>query len=71
MDNQNFSEICGIVSRLNTKGEAEIFLNELLTKSELQDLSQRWNILKMLSEKESQRNISKTLSVSLCNQYLL
>lgn len=66
MDNQNLSEICEIISKLNSAEQVKILLNELLTESELSDVIQRWNILKMLNKKESQRNISKTLSVSLC-----
>lgn len=66
MTNQNLLEISEIISKLNTAEETNIFLNELLTKSELDDVAQRWNILKMLSKKEAQRNISKALAVSLC-----
>ena len=66
MNNQNISEICEIISKLNNSDEMKNFLNELLTESELEDVSQRWNILKMLGNKEPQRNIAKALSVSLC-----
>lgn len=66
MNNENIQEICKIISELNNKEEVEQFLNELLTQSELSDIEQRWNILKQLNNKESQRNISKNLSVSLC-----
>lgn len=66
MDNQNLSEICEIISKLNNAEKVKVLLNELLTESELGDVIQRWNILKMLNKKESQRNISKALSVSLC-----
>ena len=66
MIKQNTSEIYKIISRLGTQEDVKIFLNELLTESELSDITQRWSILKMLSEKKSQRNISKELTVSLC-----
>ena len=66
MDTQNTSEICEIISNLNSSQDVELLLNELLTPSELGDITQRWNILKRLNAKESQRNISKTLAVSLC-----
>lgn len=62
----DFSEICEIISKLNNKKDVGIVLGELLTQSELNDVIQRWNILKMLNDKESQRSISKNLSVSLC-----
>jgi len=66
MENQNFSQICEIISKLNNKEEVKTFLDELLTKSELDYIQQRWRILKMLNQKKSQRSISKVLSVSLC-----
>lgn len=66
MDNQSLIQICETISNMNKPKEALNFLNELLTQSELEDIVQRWNILKMLSQKESQRNIAKKLSVSLC-----
>jgi len=66
MNNQNLLEICEIISKLNSAEDVKILLNELLTESELSDVIQRWNILKMLIKKESQRNISKVLTVSLC-----
>ena len=59
-------EIYEIISKLNQVESVESFINELFTPSEIEDIVQRWNILKMLSEKNSQRNISSTLSVSLC-----
>lgn len=66
MNNENIKEICKIISELKNKEEVEQFLNELLTQSELSDIEQRWNILKGLNNRESQRKISKNLSVSLC-----
>lgn len=64
--NNEFLEICEIISKLDNRKDVEILLNELLTQSELDDVIQRWNILKMLKNNETQRNISKALSVSLC-----
>ncbi len=66
MIKQNLSEIYEIISRIDTPEDAKTFLDELLTESELIDVAQRWNILKLLKAKHSQRNISKTLCVSLC-----
>ena len=66
MTDKNLKEIYGIISKLKTVEETEEFLNEILTESELCDIAKRWNIFKMLSKKEPQRNIAKTLAVSLC-----
>lgn len=60
------SEISEIVSNLDCVENVESFIKELFTPSEIEDIVQRWNILKMLNKNESQRSISKTLSVSLC-----
>jgi len=63
---QDFSEICKIISKLNTAEDVNDLFKGLLTQSELDDIAQRWNIIKMLDKKESQRSIAKKLSVSLC-----
>lgn len=63
---QGLKEICEIISILKQPKEIEKFLSEILTENELKDVIDRWDILKMLSKNESQRNISKKLSVSLC-----
>jgi len=64
--NQEIREICEVISKLKNKKEIETLLNELLTPSEMSDVTQRWNILKMLNKQDSQRKIAKNLSVSLC-----
>lgn len=65
-NDRKLSEISEIVSNLDCVENVESFIKELFTPSEIEDIFQRWNILKMLSKNESQRAISKTLSVSLC-----
>lgn len=42
------------------------FMSELFTESEIETLSKRWQILEMLSENRTQREIAKILKVSLC-----
>ena len=66
INDQSFSEICKIISKLNNADEIKDLFNGLLTQSELDDIAQRWNIIKMLDKQESQRSIAKKLSVSLC-----
>ena len=62
----NIEEISDIILKLNKKEEIRQFLSELLADSEMSTLSKRWQILKMLSEHLTQREISKELNVSLC-----
>lgn len=52
--------------QLKSDNEARSFLEEILTKAELADISKRWRILKMLNEGYTQREIAKILNVSLC-----
>jgi TrpR family trp operon transcriptional repressor len=66
MTDENITQICEIISKLNKSEEVKEFFSELFTESEIKDVVQRWNILKMLGKNESQRNISKALAVSLC-----
>lgn len=60
------NEISEIVAKLETSVEVEQFLNEVLTESEIETLSKRWRILKLLKDGVSQREIAKDLGVSLC-----
>ena len=41
-------------------------MHEILTDSEISDLSKRWRILKMLGENFTQREIANKLNVGLC-----
>lgn len=63
--NRNIIEISNILSGLSAD-EVNKFLSEILTPSEMNTLTKRWRILKMLNEGTSQREIAKELSVSLC-----
>jgi len=44
----------------------EAFFNSLLTKKEVADISARWELVKLLDQGMSQRNIAKKLGLSLC-----
>ena len=51
---------------MNDKKDLRQFVLEILTESELADLSKRWRIIKMLNSGYTQREIAKELNVSLC-----
>ena len=59
-------EIAKILSQMSSEDDIFNFLKEILSESELSDLSKRWRILIMLSEGRTQRDIANELSVSLC-----
>ena len=63
---ENIQTISKVLSKLNSDKEVFEFLNEVLTKSELETLSKRWRILKMLKNSSTQREIASELKVSLC-----
>ena len=54
------------VVKIDSEVEMESFFKELLTESEIETLSKRWRILRMLNEGTTQRDIAKELQVSLC-----
>lgn len=59
-------EISDLMSIEQDKSTIQNFIMELLTESELETLSKRWRILRMLKDGVTQRQISKELKVSLC-----
>ena len=44
----------------------ERFFREILTPKEIRDLSSRWELVKLLEEGVSQREIARRLHLSLC-----
>jgi len=62
----NILEISQKIKKLKSAKEIYNFLLEMLTFSEVETLSKRWCILKMLKEGKTQREIAKELNVSLC-----
>lgn len=62
----NIKELSGIMCKMNEEKDLRQFLLEILTESELVDLSKRWRIIKMLNSGYTQREIAKELNVSLC-----
>ncbi len=54
-----------LVSISDTK-EMETFLEELLTRAEICDVTLRWRLLELLSQGVSQRKIAEDLQISLC-----
>ena len=63
---ENVLEIGYLINSLKSEKEIRNFLIEILTKSELETLSKRWQILKDLSKGSTQRKIAQEHNVSLC-----
>ena len=60
------NKIIQILNNLKSENEIEKFLDEILTKNELETLSKRWRIMELLSQGTTQRDIANDLNVSLC-----
>ena len=60
------ADIAEVIAGLKDRNEIVGFITDLLTKTELETLSKRWRILKMLNEGKTQRDIANELKVSLC-----
>ena len=63
---ENIKEMSVSIKQMKSKNEIYNFLLEILTASEVETLSKRWRILKMLKAGKTQREIAKELNVSLC-----
>ena len=60
------AHIARVHAKVRQPGTVEHLLRELLTKSEAEKLSLRWDIVRLLSAGKSQRTIAHQLGVSLC-----
>lgn len=58
-------ELLEIILKIKNSLFLERFLKDLLTPKELEEIIKRWQIVKQLSGKISQREISKNLKVSI------
>ena len=63
----SIKEISKIISNIDSEKQVCNFLLEILTESEVETLSKRWRIVKLLMQGKTQREIAKELNVSLCN----
>ena len=59
-------EIVGRLAEIDDPGLLERFFREILTPKEVRDLSSRWELVKLLKEGISQREIARRLHLSLC-----
>ena len=59
-------EISRVLATVKDEKMIEAFLKSLLTEKEITDISSRWELVKLLDQGMSQRNIAKKLGLSLC-----
>ncbi len=59
-------EISEVLAKIKDKNHIEEFFQSILTESEIDEISSRWELVKLLDDGLSQRKISEELGVSLC-----
>jgi TrpR family transcriptional regulator, trp operon repressor len=60
------AELIRAFVRITDEKTMRKFLGEILTHSEITDLTLRWKLMKMLKSKIPQRKIASELGISLC-----
>ena len=60
------AELARLFHQVRVPELVEAFLREILTQSEVQGISSRWELVKRLDEGQSQRAIATELGLSLC-----
>ena len=63
---ENIKEIANLIIKNGNEKETVKLFQEIFTPDEISVISKRWQILSMLSEGKTQREIAKKLNVSLC-----
>ena len=63
---ENLAELARVLSRVKDSALIEDFLRCLLTPAEIADIAGRWALVKALEQNVPQREIAKTLGISLC-----
>lgn len=61
-----FSRLAQALAGLRQPAAIEKFLNELLTPGELHDIGLRWELVELLVDGVSQRQVASRLGISLC-----
>ena len=63
---ENLTELASALAETKDVQLIKDFLRRILTPSETADIAARWALVKALEQKVPQREISKTLGLSLC-----
>jgi len=63
---ENLSELASALAAAKDALLIKDFLRRLLTPAEAADIAARWALVKALEQKTPQREIAKTLGLSLC-----
>ncbi|HUX12348.1 MAG TPA: Trp family transcriptional regulator [Spirochaetia bacterium] len=62
----NFRELVQVLASIRDPELIDDLLRQLLTRAEIQEISGRWELVKLLESGMSQRRIAERLKMSLC-----
>ena len=62
----SLQELSRALAATNDSDLIENFLRSLLTEYEIDEVTKRWELVKLIDDGMSQRNIAKELGLSLC-----
>lgn len=65
-DHSYLKELSTALAKANDAGVIQRFLESLLTSTELETISTRWALVRLIKGGMSQRRISEVLGLSLC-----
>jgi TrpR family transcriptional regulator, trp operon repressor len=60
------NEVAEVFASIGEKSSMRRFFDEIFTPNERADIALRWQILRLLHEKKTQREVAAKLGVSLC-----
>ncbi|MEA2102902.1 MAG: Trp family transcriptional regulator [Thermodesulfobacteriota bacterium] len=66
MEQEGIDSLAEVLSKIQDKDLIREFLYQIHTPAESRDLSLRWELVRLLDEGVSQRDISSRLGISLC-----
>jgi TrpR family trp operon transcriptional repressor len=66
VDRTPLNELSEALARENDPRLIKGFLESLLTENEVNDISSRWTLVRLIDQGMSQRTISRELGLSLC-----
>jgi TrpR family trp operon transcriptional repressor len=63
---KKLNEIARVLAETNDQKKISAFLAGILTANEIAEISSRWELVKLLEQGQSQRQIARKLKLSLC-----
>jgi TrpR family transcriptional regulator, trp operon repressor len=64
-DQDHLNELISLFARLKGREEAELFVRDILTPHELEQVAERWQIVKRLHQGMPQRKVKDELGISI------